>query len=242
MTTNLETLSPRLRKVKYLISERRVADIGCDHGKLVYDLFLNDMIDYAFVSDISEPSLSKAVKLLSSKGYNFDYAVADGLGGIKPEYDIKQAVIAGMGGLEIIKILSVNNTNLKKFVLQPQNNELKLKKYLIKNGYQILTDTIVRERHMFYNIMAVEKTDKIQKLNEFELRFGESNFAGNMDFLEYLNYLNVKYTAMLKTMPTLKKLKVKKELNYVKKAYKKWGKIYETNVAISKNWYGVKKT
>lgn len=235
MTINIETLSPRLKKIKYLISERRIADIGCDHGKLVYDLFLNNMIDYALVSDISEPSLNKAVKLLSDKNYSFNYAIADGMAGVKDDYNIGQAVISGMGGLEIIKIISQNKSKVTKFVLQPQNNELKLKRHLLKNGYQILHDTIVRERHMYYNVLVAEKNNKHQKLSEFDLRFGKDNFVENLDFLDYLNYQNTKYSAMLKTMPLLKKFKVKKELNYVKKAYKKWGKIYETNVAISKN-------
>ena len=73
MKTNIEYLSPRLIKVRDFVDCKRVADIGCDHGKLVEDLFINNMIDYAFVSDISKPSVTKAVELLTKNNRNFDY-------------------------------------------------------------------------------------------------------------------------------------------------------------------------
>lgn len=223
MTTNLESLSLRLIRIKQFVTGKRVADIGCDHGKLVDDLFKTGRIEYALVSDISEPSVNKAVTLLNKSSFNFDYAVADGLDAIRPEQNIDEVIISGMGGLEIIKILSNNHTLVPSFVLQPQNNELKLKQYLLKNGYNIVRDEIVRERHMFYNVLNVVKTTKHQKLSGFDLRFGKDNFNNNKDFLEYLNYQNIKYTAMLDNLPPLKKLEAKKELNYIKKAYKKWG-------------------
>ena len=235
MTINIESLSLRLIRIRNFVTGRRVADIGCDHGKLVYDMFERGLIDYAFVSDISEPSVNKAVKLLSSAGYPFDYAVADGLDAVKPEYDIDEVVISGMGGLEIIKILQNNRLNLDRFVLQPQNNELKLKQYLLKNGYNIVRDEIVRDKHMFYNVIKVVKTGKRQKLTPFELRFGKDNFGSNMDFIAYLDFLKLKYESMLPMVPPLKKAEVSRELKYIDLAYKKWGKRYEKNITVSKN-------
>lgn len=235
MTTKMEKLSFRLAKIRQFVTGKRVADIGCDHGKLVADLFERKLIEYAFVSDISEPSVNKAVKLLSEKGYNFDFAVADGLDAIKEDFQIDEVVISGMGGLEIIKILSANRTNVKSFVLQPQNNELKLKKYLIKNKYKIVRDVIVKDKHMYYNVLKVVAGDKKQHLSEFELRFGKDNFNGNIDFEDYLKYLNTKYSSILANMPFLKKQKLKKELKYLNKAYKKLGENYENNFTISKS-------
>lgn len=235
MTTKIEKLSFRLAKIRQFVTGKRVADIGCDHGKLIADMFDRGLIDYAFVSDISEPSVNKAVKLLSEKGYNFDYAVADGLDGIKENFQIDEVVISGMGGLEIINILSANRTNICSFVLQPQNNELKLKKYLIKNKYKIVKDVIVKDKHMYYNVLKVVRTDKKQHLSEFKLRFGKDNFNGNIDFIDYLKYLKTKYSNILAGMPFFKKLKLKKEIRYLNKAYKKLGENYENNFTISKS-------
>lgn len=239
MTTRLETLSPRLAKIKRYVSKRRVADIGCDHGKLIDDLFASGLIDYAFVSDISEPSVQKAVVLLTKHGYNFDYAVADGLQAIKPEHNIEEVVISGMGGLEIIKILSNNTTNISDFVLQPQNNEIALKKFLVSHGYNIIKDQIVKDRHMFYNVLKVIKTNKKQHISAFYLQFGVTNFESKShDFLEYLDFLDKRCNNIITKAPFFKRLAVKKQLKQIKKAYKKWGKINERNFAISKNWYG----
>lgn len=224
MTTRPESLSLRLIRIKRFVSGRRVADVGCDHGKLVADLFDFGLIDYAFVSDISEPSVNKAVKLLSEKKRNFDFAVADGLAGIKPEYRIDEVVIAGMGGLEIIKILSQDNTAIKSFVLQPQNNEIKLKQFLLKNGFNIVRDEIVKDKHMFYNVLKAVKSNKKQRLSAFELRFGKDNFLGNLDFRKYLDFQMEKLTKIRANMPPLKRRKVEKEISYLKKSIYKIGR------------------
>ena len=126
-------LDDRLSAVAGLVRNgKRVADIGCDHGKLLEELFRQNKITYGFASDISAPSVNKAVELLTKNNRNFDYAVGDGLEKIEEKHSIKQVVISGMGGLEIIKIMEDNPLKLDKFVLCPHNNEIVLKNWLIK--------------------------------------------------------------------------------------------------------------
>ena len=98
-------LGDRLSLVASFVDKERVADIGCDHGKLLEELFRLKKITYAFASDISGPSVNKAVELLSFNKRNFDYAVGDGLEKLEEKHNIQQVVISGMGGLEIIKIM-----------------------------------------------------------------------------------------------------------------------------------------
>ena len=138
-------LSIRLQNIAKLVDERRVADIGCDHGKLVANLFEKSLIDYAFVTDISMPSVQKAVKILSDMKVHFDWACGDGTEKITNSHNIKEGIISGMGGLEIIKIFKNSKVDIDKWVLQPQNNEIALKKYLIKNKYKIVQDFIVKD-------------------------------------------------------------------------------------------------
>lgn len=241
MKTKLEYLSPRLQLVSRFVDKKRVADIGCDHGKLVEDLFRNNKIDYAFISDISEPSVTKAVKLLTDNNRDFDYAVGDGLEKIEKNHNIEQVVISGMGGLEIIKILENNKLKLNNFVLQPQNNELKLKQWLLQNNYEIVNDLIVKDRHIYYNVLKVISAKKVKKLRLFDLKFGKHNFNGNEDFFKFLVYQKSKFEKMLWSMPKAKQKEVKKELKFIKKAFKKWERINENNVTISKTGYGVEK-
>ena len=241
MKTNIEYLSPRLIAVRSMVDKERVADIGCDHGKLIEDLFRNGKINYAFVSDISEPSVKKAVNLLTNNNRNFDYAVADGLDKIEEQHNIQQVVISGMGGLEIIKILENNKLNLDNFVLQPQNNEIKLKKWLNENNYEIIKDLIVKDRHIYYNVFKVQAVKKVKRQKFFDMKFGKDNFYGNEDFYKYLQYSKSKFEKMLWAMPKSKQKEVKKELKLIKKAVRKWERINENNVAISKTRYGVEK-
>ena len=241
MKTNIEYLSPRLIKVRDFVDCKRVADIGCDHGKLVEDLFRQDMIDYAFVSDISKPSVTKAVELLTKNNRNFDYAVGDGLEKIEEKHNVEQVIISGMGGLEIIKILDNNHLNISKFVLQPQNNEIKLKMWLIENNFEILNDLIVKDKHIYYNVIKVQSAKKVKKQKPFNLKFGKDNFNGNEDFYKYLMFLKSQYEKRLFAMPKEKQKEVKKELKLVNKAVKKWEKINENNFTISKTRYGIEK-
>ena len=228
-------ISKRLTKVAEFVDERRIADIGCDHGKLVEFLFETDSIDYAFVSDISEPSVKKAVKLLEENHRKFDWAVADGLQKIKEQHNIMQAIISGMGGLEIINILKNNKPNIIKFVLQPQNNEITLKKFLVKNKYFIKKDIVVKDKNIFYNILSVEKNNKKMRLSKFDLLFGKNNFENNADFGLYLMYLKDKYEKILISVPSKTKYKIRILIKKIKKALKKWEKCNGKNITISKD-------
>lgn len=238
MKTRIEYLRPRLIAVRQLVDKKRVADVGCDHGKLVEDLFRNKKIDYAFVSDISKDSVMKAVDLLTKNNRNFDFGIGDGLSTLSDKHNIEQVIISGMGGYEIVKILENNHIQINEFVLQPQNNELKLKLWLNKNNYEIINDFIVKDRHIYYNVIKI-KLGKPKKQSLFNLKFGKENFYGNYDFYNYLVYNHNKLTEKLFSIPKSKQKEIKKEIKLFKKALKKWGKINENNVAISKTRYGV---
>ena len=59
----MSKLSKRLQVIADLVNKNNVCDVGCDHGKLVEYLLSNKIVDYAIVSDISQPSLNKAIEL-----------------------------------------------------------------------------------------------------------------------------------------------------------------------------------
>lgn len=210
-------LSVRLQNIADQVDKRRVCDIGCDHGKLVEYLFDQNKIDYAFLSDVSMPSVQKAVALMGKKNVQFDWVCADGTQGIQNQ-NIEQGIISGMGGIEIIKILTDDKTNISSWVLQPQNNEICLKKFLIKNKFKIVKDFIVKDKNIYYNILKVEKTQKKQKVSKFYLYFGKDNFAHNIYFRDYLEYMENKYQKILCVVSRHKKWEIKKILRYIKKA------------------------
>lgn len=213
-------LSIRLQNIANQVDKRRIADIGCDHGKLVAYLFENKKIDYAFVTDISLPSVKKAVKILTDMSVGFDWACGDGTEKITNDHKIEEGIISGMGGLEIIKIFQNSTVEIKDWVLQPQNNEFSLKKYLIKNKYKIIKDFIVKDKNIYYNILRVQKSNKKQKISDYHIMFGKENFVENEYFSLYLDYLKSKLEKILLVLPKFKKGKIKIQLKWVQKAQK----------------------
>ena len=107
------------------------ADIGCDHGYISYLMLKNKKCNKLTYSDISAPSLQKAILLLSEYE-NAKPVCCSGLE--KIDRDVDCVLIAGMGGENIISILQ-NGFLPKTLVLQPMKNIDKLRVFLNKNGY-----------------------------------------------------------------------------------------------------------
>ncbi len=182
----MNKIGKRLEVIASLVGFRKICDVGCDHGKLAHFLFNNGQIDYAVVSDISMPSLQKAIDILSKSQYNFDYICCDGLSGYNG-FDVEQCVISGMGGDEIIKIISNSPITIDSFILSPQHNIIEVKKFMLDKGYDIDYDIVVKEKNKFYNIFRCNKVDKVCILNDFELVVGSANLDNPIsDFDEFV--------------------------------------------------------
>ena len=181
----------RIKKIAEFVNDKVVAEIGADHGYITKYLFDNKKINFAYLTDISKKSLDKAVKNFS-KNYkdSVRFLVGDGLEVLDKNLKIKpnQIIIAGMGGKEIVNILS-KNMDYSNFVLQPQKNILEVREFLIKNNYKILKDEVVKSGKMFYFVLKVKKSEKIQKLTKNQLEFGLTNLKNlSPDFISYLKF------------------------------------------------------
>ncbi|MBQ9781981.1 MAG: SAM-dependent methyltransferase, partial [Clostridia bacterium] len=101
------------------------ADVGCDHG------FISQMVlDFGkakkvIISDVSKKSLQKAEHLLKDYGNRVQSFVSDGFNGYDQIPD--QAIIAGMGGEEIIKILQASKFLPNRLILNPMKNSDKVR-------------------------------------------------------------------------------------------------------------------
>ena len=61
-------LDQRLTAIANLVDYGKVADVGCDHGKLGYYLVSTDRASEVIATDISKPSLDKAKELAFENG------------------------------------------------------------------------------------------------------------------------------------------------------------------------------
>ena len=186
--STLLNLSTRLENIVNLCDKTSViADIGCDHGYVTAELILSNKCDKVIATDISARSLNKAIVFCDSlniKNY-VSFREGDGFKVIFKNDKVKQAVIAGMGGMEIIKILEEKNNKLKNFVLQPMRDVVKLREYLINNRYKIVYDYLVFDDGIYYNVIKVTKGRSY--LKPMEIYFGKDNFDFNTQvFKDYL--------------------------------------------------------
>ncbi len=129
------------------------ADIGCDHGYVSLYALENSFADKVWACDISAPSLNKARKLLKDFPAA-EFFVSDGFGALPHKPDT--AVISGMGGHEIIKIISGERC-ADTLILQPQNHAYELRKTLYSLGFIADKDVCVSDRGRYYDIIRAKR-------------------------------------------------------------------------------------
>jgi tRNA (adenine22-N1)-methyltransferase len=190
----------RLNAICDLVSQRIIADVGSDHGFVPKILLQEGKIDFAYVTDISEKCVLKAKENLRDFFDKTQFVVCDGLMGLlsvapRPQ----QIVIAGMGGWEIIKILSQDKLkNFGNFILQPQKNVEELRIFLQNNFFEIKEDFLLREGKIFYNILYVCRSKTLKNLTNDQILFGKTNLSmPNDDFMNFLNQKIDKFTSIL---------------------------------------------
>lgn len=168
-----------------------IADVGTDHGYLAELLSRSDNITKIIATDISKKSLEKTIQLIKQNNLTkIETKLGDGL---TPIDSADIVVLAGIGGYEIINMLS--NQNITKtggnkceyFVLQPTKNFVELRRFLIEKNYKIERDFITKSGGKFYPIICVNLLEKNDSKGDlFCLYFGETNDIENKDFFEFL--------------------------------------------------------
>ena len=139
-------MTERLKKLCAFLSPcGTFVDVGCDHGYCTLHMFKRGLCGKALITDISAKSLSKAEKLLAPYVERGDCRAVccDGLAGVD-EGDCDLALIAGMGGEEILKILKQAYIP-RAFVFQPMKNAPQLRGFLLESGCRIEYDGLFTE-------------------------------------------------------------------------------------------------
>lgn len=206
----------RIKTICDCVDKTVVAEIGADHGYITKQLFEEKKIEFAYLTDISKKCLQKAVDNFNTPTLKdkIMFCVGDGLNALqqknvwinnsnKKDINPQQIIIAGMGGNEIIKILSEDTSyNYTNFVLQPQRNAVELRLFLLDNNFEIISDTMVKEGKIFYNIIKTQKSNVKTSLTQDELLFGKTNLQTNNPFFkQYLSYEKEKLLNIYQNKP-----------------------------------------
>lgn len=165
-------LSDRLSSVlNYINSTDIVADIGADHGYLSAAMLDLGVKHVQIVENKTEPLKRAQSTLLGYK--NVSYSLSSGLN--KLEDCINTVTICGMGGLNIVEILTEDlekAKKLNKIILQANSKVYELRKFLMENNFCIIDENIVYEKNKYYEIIVCQYIENDVKYTFEELFFG----------------------------------------------------------------------
>ncbi len=173
----------RIQTLCSLLSPTDVfADVGCDHGYCSEYMLKNGLCEKAILSDISKGSLAKAEALLAPyvRAGKAVSVLGDGFYGV--DSSVGLVLIAGMGGCEIVSILSDEKHGFmpQKFVFQPMHDGEKLRRYILENGGYIDKDYTFEDGKFYEVICGGKRKDGGQVCDECpytdaEYEFGRDN-------------------------------------------------------------------
>lgn len=209
---------------------KKVIDIGTDHGLVPLYLAKNGISKEILATDISEKSLDKLRGSLTLELENIiSTKVTDGFKGI--DKDVNQvAVIAGMGANTIIDIIDQSldfAQNLDYMILASNINTEKLRVYLTNNNFEIVSDFLTYDNGKYYDIIKA-KAGRGENLSIGEKYYGKDDIVNKSDLLK--EKLDIDYKknttfkrAILENSKDRKSLdRIEEKLHAIEEIRKQW--------------------
>ena len=135
-----------------------VADVGCDHGYLGIHLLTGGIARQVFASDINEGPLQSARCNAEKYGVadRMTFHLSNGVAQVPRDFDV--LVCAGMGADTMVSILEsapwLKNSRYR-LILQCQSKTPMLRRYLSENGWNIATESVLKDGRFLYTVMEV---------------------------------------------------------------------------------------
>jgi len=151
-------LSQRLATIAGMVpGGARVVDIGADHALIPIFLQQTAIVNFAIAVDVNAGPLEAARENIRRYELteSIDVRMSDGFAEINSD-EVDTAVIAGMGGMQIIRILDAGALvveKLKCLVLQPQDSAGILREWLADNNWEIVDEQLIEENEIVYEII-----------------------------------------------------------------------------------------
>ena len=167
-----------------------VIDVGTDHAMVPVWLIQTGVASRALATDIRSGPLQHAASLIEETGTaeHIRLLQTDGLAGVGRS-DGDTVILAGMGGETMVSILSAAPWTKEgiSLILEPQSKKADLRRFLIKNGYQITAERLVKDTGRIYPILCAQGGAS-PAYTEAELHLGLLSQIGHDPlFLEYLD-------------------------------------------------------
>ena len=164
-------INDRLKKIGDLVDANSFClDIGCDHAFLDIYLVKKNKNIKAIASDIAEGPVKQARENIKREGLeeSIEVRLGDGLDTYTDE--VNTIIISGMGGRNMIGIFKNNIKVLKNIdtiILSPNNYQIDVKKFLVKNGFYIDDEELVKDKKFIYQIIKFKKGKRHYSKKEY---------------------------------------------------------------------------
>ncbi|MEF9945836.1 MAG: class I SAM-dependent methyltransferase [Lachnospiraceae bacterium] len=227
-------LSKRLQAVASMVSKgNKVADIGTDHSYIPIYLVEEGSCPSVIAMDINEGPLERAKAHITEHhlGNYIEARRSNGLQALLPG-EVETVIVAGMGGALIMDIMETGKAvakEVREFILQPQSEVEKVRRFLQSNQYQIIEENIIEEDGKYYPMMKViHGEDTTYDLVEF--RYGKCLLESKHPVL--LQYLKREERIKQQILDRIascgnrrtkeREQKVQEELQYIQKALERF--------------------
>ena len=216
LTVRLEMVFDQVKNARKDAVSGRVIDVGSDHGYLAVRCLEEGLAGSAVCTEIHKGPAQRSQDALVEAGFGdvSEVYITDGLKGV-PLMAGDTVVIAGMGGLNIVDIitraLKDNGYHVFEnvtFVLQPQKSNDIVRKYLSKAGFVFVDETVCYDRDIFYNCMRVVFKGISTTITDEEACYGPKLLSksknGDPQVIAYFEHLDEIFEIRQRSNPTVK--------------------------------------
>lgn len=206
---------------KYTDGFLNLADIGTDHALLPIVCVKNGYVMKAQAIDNKRGPF--VIAFSNVERYNQQEKIAvklsDGISEIADDTDV--VVIAGMGGDLISQILLKDDKKeVKRFILQPNNNPESIRSILGKINYRIYDELVFEDQKKIYDLIVIEKGES--QLTEMERMFGPVNLKNKPHY--FIQRLTKEYEYLKLVLKNVdnetEKTKISARLNQIEEVLK----------------------
>lgn len=201
----------RIKEIASFIEKCQVVvDIGSDHALLSTTLIDNNQCSFVYNLEKNEQPFLNSVKNTSKQKYlnKIINIKSDGFANFDSNLVIDYCVISGMGGKNIVDIISLCQNKVNYFLLCPNNNMPIIRNWAKKNNYKIVEEKTIVENKIYYEIILLSKLKGKKIFLSQQVNYGIASLK-EKDLL-YLEMLKQKANVDSLVLDKIKKNNLKK--------------------------------
>ncbi len=195
--------------LKYTEGFNKLADIGTDHALLPINAISQGYVSSAQAIDNKQGPFVIAYSNVLKYEMNSEIEVILGDGIKKIDNEVDVVVITGMGGSLISNILLKDDKkNIRRFILQPNNDSFLVRKAITDIGFKIVDELVLSDNHKTYDLIIADLGNA--EYNDIELQFGPINIIEKPYF--FIQRIEKEMAKLNKVLPQITTQSRKEEI------------------------------